>query len=296
MLLCERNRCVIEIKILGLGAIGIFLSDILRRNGHEVYSLDLRTKSKNNSFELILNGTVNTLFIKSSSELGSSEDLVIVATKSFSIDSVMIQRLIDSNKEIIFLQNGISLYHSLNHESGNFSFGTIAGIQAFFSYNQVVAETKNCNVMIKTGSNGRLVSTLLHPSNDDCSINIYADFNELMLKKFIRWLIASVITCLGGQPLGRTLLIFPFPEIMKGIDEILEFINLEFGTHILNHEIYDSLVALPGNLMTSSFRDYALQGENEMSFELKYVLSSLEDFSLGSATLRKWAAGLSIGQ
>ena len=267
----------------------------MKQNGHEIYSLDFRSKIKNDSFEIIVNGEASILDIQSTKNLGSSEDLVIVTTKSFCIDRVMIEKLIQSDKEIIFLQNGISQYNSLHSLSDNFNFGSIAGIQAFLNNDKVIAKTDNCHIMIKVGKNNRLVSTLPQPANSNCVINIFDNFNELMLNKFIRWLVVSIITSLAGQPLGRTLRIFPFAEIINGIDEILKFINLEFGTNIRSSDIYNSLVALPSDLKTSSFRDYALKGENEMTHELRYVLDSLEDLALNSSTLRKWEIGLANG-
>ena len=278
---------------MGTGAIGLFLTKILKDNQHDVLNYDSRKTLMSNKFKLIINDVTSSLDIETSKYIGHSEDLVIVTTKSFNIDQKLISYLINCKKDVLFLQNGIVTMSTLSGMSNKFNFGTLTGIQAFLSENQLTVITNGCKVLIKDTTMAKSIADLQRFVNPLCSFTVSENIDDLIFTKFIRWLVVSVITSLTSQNLGDALTLIPRQEIEDGIEEILQFINQKFHLEVKVVDIYNSILELPKDLRTSSFRNYTERKENEMILELNYVLKSLKERSLKPKILIRWSKDLS---
>ena len=278
---------------MGTGAIGLFLTKILKDNQHNVLNYDSRKTLMSNEFKLIINDVTSSLDIEPSKYLRHSEDLVIVTTKSFDIDQKLISYLINCKKDVLFLQNGIVTMSTLSGMSNKFNFGTLTGIQAFLSDNQLTVMTNKCKVLIKDTSMAKSIANLQSHINPLCSFTVSENIDDLIFTKFIRWLVVSAITSLTSQNLGDALSFIPRKEIEGGIEEILHLINQKFHLEIRVVDIYNSILELPRELKTSSFRNYTEKKENEMILELNYVLKSLKEKGLKPKILIRWSKDLS---
>ena len=278
---------------MGTGAIGLFLTKILKDNQHDVSNYDSRKTLMSTEFKLIINDVKSSLDIKPSKCIGHSEDLIIVTTKSFNIDQKLISLLISCKKDVLFLQNGIVTMSTLDSISNKFNFGTLTGIQAFLSDNQLTVITNGCKVLIKDTTMAKSIENLQRFINPLCSFTASENIDDLIFTKFIRWLVVSVITSLTSQNLGDALSLIPRQEIEGGIEEILQLINQKFHLKIKVTDIYNSIIDLPKELRTSSFRNYTENKENEMILELNYVLKSLKERSLKPKLLIRWSKDLS---
>jgi len=278
---------------VGTGAIGLFLTKILKDNQHDVSNYDSRKTLMSTEFKLIINDVKSSLDIKPSKCIGHSEDLIIVTTKSFNIDQKLISLLISCKKDVLFLQNGIVTMSTLDSISNKFNFGTLTGIQAFLSDNQLTVITNGCKVLIKDTTMAKSIENLQRFINPLCSFTASENIDDLIFTKFIRWLVVSVITSLTSQNLGDALSLIPRQEIEGGIEEILQLINQKFHLKIKVTDIYNSIIDLPKELRTSSFRNYTENKENEMILELNYVLKSLKERSLKPKLLIRWSKDLS---
>ena len=278
---------------MGTGAIGLFLTKILKDNQHDVSNYDSRKTLMSTEFKLIINDVKSSLDIKPSKCIGHSEDLIIVTTKSFNIDQKLISLLISCKKDVLFLQNGIVTMSTLDSISNKFNFGTLTGIQAFLSDNQLTVITNGCKVLIKDTTMAKSIENLQRFINPLCSFTASENIDDLIFTKFIRWLVVSVITSLTSQNLGDALSLIPRQEIEGGIEEILQLINQKFHLKIKVTDIYNSIIDLPKELRTSSFRNYTENKENEMILELNYVLKSLKERSLKPKILIRWSKDLS---
>jgi ketopantoate reductase len=278
---------------VGTGAIGLFLTKILKDNQHDVSNYDSRKTLMSTEFKLIINDVKSSLDIKPSKCIGHSEDLIIVTTKSFNIDQKLISLLISCKKDVLFLQNGIVTMSTLDSISNKFNFGTLTGIQAFLSDNQLTVITNGCKVLIKDTTMAKSIENLQRFINPLCSFTASENIDDLIFTKFIRWLVVSVITSLTSQNLGDALSLIPRQEIEGGIEEILQLINQKFHLKIKVTDIYNSIIDLPKELRTSSFRNYTENKENEMILELNYVLKSLKERSLKPKILIRWSKDLS---
>ena len=110
----------------------MYLAQEFNLANYHVSGLDLRGNNIVRKFKStsVLNGKKFTLNLDIDSEIDKRDDIIIIALKSYDIDEVLISKLIDSKKDVLFLQNGLLVQNKVKSMNQPFAIGTIAGIQS----------------------------------------------------------------------------------------------------------------------------------------------------------------------
>ena len=122
-----------NIKVLGVGSIGVYLIHALTNINHSVSILDPRFMRNQKTLNAQINGKSWTLNVESFHQISSPDELIIVTLKSYQIDNKILSMLAETKNEVLFLQNGISKYLSRDQEISQFHYGTIFKIHFDFS-------------------------------------------------------------------------------------------------------------------------------------------------------------------
>ena len=287
----------INIVIVGSGAIGLYLYNVLNVKGNYIYFYDYRNQDLATQYSILINQKSNFIEILRSTELKPSPDLIIVCTKSFDVNEELIDILIKSNAEIVFIQNGVTLFLKHQGTSENFHFGTISGIQAELIQSKLSVLAENCTLVVKKAKNDKFLKKLkFEMLKNNFNIEIKTDYNKIILEKFIRWLTISSLISFHKLPLGRTLVVTSEKEIRRTIDEITEFIEIEFKVKISADETIKKINSLPIELLTSAYRDFILGRKNEMTIELEKTIISLEFNGRSAKNLKRLHRVLTNGE
>jgi len=280
-----------RVRILGAGAIGLYLAQELIRANYQVIGLDLRLKGERKKIRMRskINGQKDLIEFDIDSALSLKDDIVFVTTKSYAIDELTIHNLINSPAEIIFLQNGLLVKSKLSALSSKVVFGTITGIQASIEKQQLLASINNCKIIIEVPSNNNKIRSLAAANLlKNSAFEINTTSQKLIYEKFVRWAITSCLNIMYDTTLGECLKLIDPNEITVGISELTTFINLKFNVIINMEKILLDLHSLPYELVTSSYKDYKKGSLSEITLELDDILDYFSQIKINSIILQKW--------
>jgi len=280
-------------QVFGLGSVGLFIATQLTYNQQRVLGFDPRTDEEIN-FEFSYISPIESrrcnLIVQP--ELTNEIDILVVCTKSYSLESSLLQLLANANKPTIFLQNGLSHVSLISEYFKDPIFCSLSGLQCRF-----VEDTLTVSSRVSILSFGA-TKTSQQFLEDDCfklafqspSLNVeYSDdFEYLLSSKLARWLPLSIICCFTQKPLGDALNEFSEHELTDGISAICNFLNTRNLQNFAPTEILAQLKALPRELLPSSIHDYTSKKMTEAELELEYILSQSQGQDFDTSVLKLW--------
>lgn len=209
--------------------------------------------------------------------------------KSYDIDEVLISKLIDSKKEVLFLQNGLLVQSKIKDTTQLFAIGTVTGIQSKLKGKRFDVKTQNTSIIAKLNDKTYKLNELAVGQNlPHTKLNFGSDIQTEFYKKYVRWIITGCLNLLNSKGIGDSLKQTPKGDILLAITELIIFIDYEFSLKIYVDDILNTMYNLPKNLKTSSYRDFKKGKPTEILNELDYVVSILKTFNNQSLMLEKW--------
>lgn len=278
-----------KIRILGMGAIGVYLMHVFTKQGHATTFFDTRRNQETQLLKAQVNGNSIQWQASGSSQVSGDDEIIITALKSYQINASLMELLIQSEKEILFLQNGISQYSTFRSSLNRFHFGTIYGIQASREAGIAVVNSSHCRIAAIAGKANERVEDLRRASIPDLLCwDVQEQSREIYYAKFVRWFVSSLICSHHRRPLGPSLATTNASELDDLIMIILKAIHLDSDISFSPDLINTSLSSLPKNLLTSATRDYQHNRQSEMLIELDYLIHILRINSIQTDILNLW--------
>ena len=266
---------------------------------YNVTGLDLRGNNTLQNLKTIsiLNSKKFHLNLNINSKIDKRDDIVIVTLKSYDIDEVLISKLVDSKKEVLFLQNGLLVQSKVQSIVQPFAIGTITGIQSKLEGKRIDVESQNTCIYAKLcDKNFKLAElavkqNLLH-TKLIFSFNTQIEFYE----KYVRWVVICCLNIINSEGIGGSLVLTPKEDILMAIAELVSFIDCEFDLQVYSDDISNTMYNLPNNLITSSYSDFKQGKPTEILSELDYVISKLKVFNQQHLMLERWRGEILNGR
>jgi ketopantoate reductase len=239
--------------------------------------------------KLIIDGKEENFIIDVYSRINDSAKLVIVATKSLHIDDSLIDYLIQINKDILFIQNGMSTMMKLKNKSNKFEFGTIIGIEAKYESEICRISSKKPTLAIRQAISNSSISSLVERSRHPIlnKIRICED-QHLFYRKYIRWVVVSILNIIEPKNLIEAQQLMGEQEIDNLIMDINKYVLIISGKKFSKSDILMDISNLPETLKTSSYEDYKKSKKSEIEIEIDLMIQGLASESITSTSLSKW--------
>lgn len=269
----------------------MYLAQEFSLANYHVRGLDLRGNNIVRKFKStsVLNSKKFTLNLDIDSEIDKRDDIIIIALKSYDINEVLISKLIDSKKEVLFLQNGLLVQNKVKSMNQPFAIGTIAGIQSKLKGKRVNVESTNTSIFANLNEKTFKLAELAVKQNlPHTKLNFSSDIQIEFYEKYIRWVVTCCLNLLNSKGIGDSLKLTPKEDILRAITELVSFIDYEFDLRVYTENISNTLYDLPKNLKTSSYSDFKQGKPTEILNELNYVVSILMTFNKQNLILEKW--------
>ncbi len=217
--------------------------------------------------------------------------------KSYDIDEILISKLVDSKKDVLFLQNGLLVQSKFKSTAQLFAIGTITGIQSKLEGKRIDVESQNTCIFAeltdKTFKLAELAVKQNLPHTKLCfSSGIQIEFYE----KYVRWMVICCLNLLNSKGIGDSLKLTPKEDILMAITELVSFIDYEFDLRVDTEDISNTMYNLPKNLRTSSYNDFKKGKPTEILNELDYIVSILKTFDKQNLMLEKWRGEIVHGK
>ena len=280
-------------QVFGLGSVGLFLAAQLINNHQRVLGFDPRIDEEIDlkfSYTSPLGSHRCNLIVQP--ELTNKVDVLVVCTKSYSLETRLLQLLANANKPTIFLQNGLSHVSLISKYFEDPIFCSLSSLQCRFVEDSLTVSSK-VSVLNRGATNTSeqfLEDDYFKLAFQSPSLNVeYSDDIEYLLSsKLARWLPLSVICCFTQKPLGEALNEFSKHELIDGVLAICNFLNSRNLQKFVPSDILAQLNALPSELLPSSIHDYTLKRTTEAEVELDYILSQSQGLDFDTSVLKLW--------
>ena len=274
-----------------MGAIGLYLAQEFRLANYHVRGLDFRTNKNSRKIKSTssINGENFTLHLDIDSKINEKDDVIFICLKSYDIDDLLISKLMDSKKEVLFIQNGLLIRNKLKDITQLFAIGTITGIQSTLHNKRLDVQSLNTNIFAKLNDKTSKLAELAVGQNlPHTKLHFDSNFQIQFYCKYVRWMVTGCLNLLNSAGVGESLKQAPKEDVLLVIKELISFIDHEFGLGIDAEDILYTLYNLPKNLKTSSYRDFEKGKPTEILNELEHVVSVLKIFNTDKLMLEKW--------
>ena len=236
-----------------------------------------------------LNNANNKLQLKTDSKIYQNDDIIIVTTKSFQLNDAILNALLQSGTELIFLQNGLLIKSNLQSRSSKIAIGTVTGIQATMKDGMLTASLHNSKIAIELKDDCKKIKELIQKTKMQNSSFVGSLDSQIMVyEKFIRWIIVSSLNIFYDSSLGSCLQKVKSMDLTSAISELAVFLDKKFNINIDQSKILQDLYQLPYELKTSSFFDYKQDIQSELDLELEFIINYLTESNFECITLKKW--------
>jgi ketopantoate reductase len=98
---------------------------------------------------MAMNNVHKNLKLKTNSTIYQNDDIVIVALKSYQLNEAILDTLLESAIELIFLQNGLLTKSKLQNRSLKVAIGTVTGVQATLKDGVLAASLQNSKIALE---------------------------------------------------------------------------------------------------------------------------------------------------
>ena len=277
----------------------MYLAQEFSLANYHVRGLDLRRNNIVRKFKStsVLNSKRFHLNLDIDSKIDKRDDIVIVTLKSYDIDEVLISKLVDSKKEVLFLQNGLLVQSKVQSMVQPFAVGTITGIQSKLEGKRIDVESQNTCIFAKLRDKNFKLAELAVKQNLLHTKLIFSSNTQIeFYKKYVRWVVICCLNIINSEGIGGSLVLTPKEDILMAIAELVSFIDCEFDLQVYRDDISNTMYNLPNNLITSSYSDFKQGKPTEILNELDYVVSKLKVFNKQHLMLERWRGEINSGR
>jgi len=277
----------------------LYLAQEFSLANYHVIGLDLRRNDTSQNLKTIsiLNRKRFHLNLDIDSKIDKRDDIVIVTLKSYDIDEVLISKLVDSKKEILFLQNGLLVQSKVQSMVQPFAVGTITGIQSKLEGKRIDVKSQNTCIFAKLRDKNFKLAELAVKQNLLHTKLIFSSNTQIeFYEKYVRWVVICCLNIINSEGIGGSLVLTPKEDILMAIAELVSFIDCEFDLQVYTDDISNTMYNLPNNLITSSYSDFKQGKPTEILNELDYVISKLKVFNKQHLMLERWRGEILNGR
>lgn len=277
----------------------MYLAQELSLANYHVIGLDLRGNNTSQNLKIIsiVNRKKFHLNLDVDSKIDKRDDIVIVTLKSYDIDEVLISKLVDSKKEVLFLQNGLLVQSKVQSMVQPFALGTITGIQSKLEGKRIDVESQNTCIFAKLRDKNFKLAELAVKQNLLHTKLIFSSNTQIeFYEKYVRWVVICCLNIINSEGIGGSLVLTPKEDILMAIAELVSFIDCEFDLQVYSDDISNTMYNLPNNLITSSYSDFKQGKPTEILSELDYVISKLKVFNKQHLMLERWRGEIINGR
>ena len=245
------NNKINKFLVYGGGGIGSYFAGALSKNSHDVTLLtrgDHYEKIKSNGLKMDTNWGKNTENLNLVRTIDNEYDVVILAVKTYSVESILDDlKNLNNGSKILCIQNGTFTYNFLSEKLENTGIEVIDGltwIDAVRKENGSVIQFGNeAKIIIgKNGISENLENDLIDLSNTINSKNIQfeytSDIRKAVWEKLI--MVASIgsIMCYSNMTAKKTVENNLYLKILEGM--IIEMTNAAYSLSINLNKNYAS--------------------------------------------------------
>lgn len=257
--------------ILGSGSIGSYLAVELEEF-FPIKFLDFRNNRLNTNHEFIYNDKIYNF--QRISDIDFDVDIIFVCLKSYQVNSQLIEKLLYSNKLVIFFQNGIFLFSKLQSFSNKFLFANLSGIEVHYQSGKLESGYLNPTVHLSG-------STLFNSHKKDfqsvfeltnINVSVLDNYESVLQNKYPRWLLTNLLLISTKQSLGKALEEIDSNSFSKAVQEFSKILKLLFRIEKSPNSLKNEIQSLPPELTTSSYRDFCAGKPCEFIIEIELLL------------------------
>ncbi len=236
-----------------------------------------------------INNKKNLFDLNINSQLSLSDEIIIVTLKSYSLDDMLISRLIEGPAELLFLQNGLLVKSKLQNRSSRIAIGTILGIQATLQDETHHVKVEGSKIAIESQQSCTKIRELaLEAKLPNSVIDNKPPVNIIIYEKFVRWVVISCLNLTYDASLGDCLGKISPQELKIGISELAIFVEKNFNVKVNQTNILEALYKLPKTLKTSSYIDIKNGFPAEIISEIENVIAYFTNTNIDCVMLSKW--------
>lgn len=227
--------------------------------------------------------------MKTNPTIYKNDDIVIVALKSYQINEGILNTLLESNVELMFLQNGLLTKSKLQNRSLKVAIGTITGVQATLKDGVLAASLQNSKVALELMDDCKNIKELTQKTSMQNSVFVGSLESQIIIyEKFMRWIITSSLNIFYDSPLGNCLEKVQSADLILAISELAIYLEEKFKTYIDKSKILQDIYKLPKDLRTSSYFDFKQDIQSELELELESIIKYLTECNFKCTVLNKW--------
>lgn len=161
------------------------------------------------------------LKLKTNSTIYQNDDIVIVTLKSYQLNEAILNTLLESAVELIFLQNGLLTKSKLQNRSLKVAIGTVTGVQATLKDGMLAASLQNSKIALELKDDCKKIKELIQKTSMQNSVFVGSLESQIIIyEKFMRWIIVSSLNILYDSSLGNCL------EKVRSVDLTLSISEL----------------------------------------------------------------------
>lgn len=238
---------------------------------------------------MAMNNVHKNLKLKTNSTIYQNDDIVIVALKSYQLNEAILDTLLESAIELIFLQNGLLTKSKLQNRSLKVAIGTVTGVQATLKDGVLAASLQNSKIALELKDDCKKIKELIQKTRMQNSVFVGSLESQIIIyEKFIRWIITSSLNILYDSPLGNCLEKVRSVDLMLAISELAIYLEKKFKINIDQSKILQDIYKLPKELRTSSYFDFKQDFQSELELELESIIKYLTECNFKCIALNQW--------
>ena len=236
-----------------------------------------------------MNKVHKNLKLKTNSTIYKNDDIVIVTLKSYQLNEAILNTLLESDVELIFLQNGLLTKSKLQNRSLKVAIGTITGVQATLKDGVLAASLQNSKVALELMDDCKNIKELTQKTRMQNSVFVGSLESQIIIyEKFMRWIITSSLNIFYDSPLGNCLEKVQSVDLILAISELAIYLEEKFKIYIDQSKILQDIYKLPKELRTSSYFDFKQDFQSELELELESIIKYLTEYNFKCTALNKW--------
>lgn len=278
-----------RVQIIGCGAVGSYLAYELSKNNKDIFFVDYRQNEKFYNPEHEFNILGNWYTFKKRSNISTNCHFTFVCIKSYDFKLAYLPSLVNTNSQVVFIQNGFSLYSKIEKFSETFIFANFASLDVSLIHKNLLIKGQNSKFLYaenRTVAIRQKINNLFKESSIE--VEQFKNYLEVLQAKFPRWLFTCLLTITFCDTLDSALKKVDtdkFKLVKQDLVVLLkEVLNLNFN----DLEIQNELKNFPPDFTPSAYRDYIKGKESEFFIEINYLIAKGKEKRLQMTNLTSW--------
>lgn len=278
-----------RVQIIGCGAVGSYLAYELSKSNTDIFFVDHRQNEKFYNTEHEFNILGNWYTFKKRSNISTNCHFTFVCVKSYDFKLEYLPSLVKTDSQVVFIQNGFSLYSKIEKSSERFIFANLASLDVSLNRKTLLIKSQNSKFLYaenRTVPISQKINNLFKESSIE--VKNFESYLEVLQAKYPRWLLTCLLTITFCDTLDIALKKVDtdkFNLVKQDLVVLLkEVLNLNFN----DLEIQNQLKNLPPDFTPSAYRDYIKGKESEFFVEINYLIAKGKEKRVPISNLTSW--------